>query len=141
MLSAVAGLVGVALAWLFLHALLKLNPGDIPRMNDARLDLRVMGFVVLVSVLTSLLFGMLPSLSATRINLAEFLKSSGMRGISGDRRRVRHSLAIAQIALLVVLLTGTWLLLRSYVNLLSVQTGFSTATVTADTLSARRPLT
>jgi predicted permease len=132
MLSAAAGLVGVGLAWLFLHALLKLNPGDIPRMGDARLDLRVMGFVVIVSVLTSVLFGMLPSLSATRINLAEFLKSSGMRGVSGDRRRVRHGLSVAQIALLVVLLTGAGLLLRSYAQLLSGPTGFSAATVTAD---------
>jgi predicted permease len=131
MLSAAAGTVGVGLAWLFVHALLKLNPGDIPRMDDARIDLRVMGFVVFVIVLTSVLFGMLPSLSATRINLAEFLKSSGMRGVSGDRRRVRHGLAVAQIALLVVLLTGTGLLLRSYANLLSVPTGFSSTTVTA----------
>jgi predicted permease len=131
MLSAAAGTVGVGLAWLFLHALLKLNPGDIPRMDDARIDLRVMGFVVFVTMLTSVLFGMLPSLSATRINLVEFLKSSGMRGVSGDRRRVRHGLAVAQIALLVVLLTGTGLLLRSYANLLSVPTGFSATTVTA----------
>src|SRR5271170_170730 len=119
-------------AWLFVHALLKLNPGDIPRMDDARIDLRVMGFVVFVTVLTSVLFGLLPSLSATRINLAEFLKSSGMRGVSGDRRRVRHGLAVAQIALLVVLLTGTGLLLRSYANVLSVRTGFSATTVTAN---------
>jgi len=132
MLSAAAGVVGVGLAWLFLHALLRLNPGDIPRMDDARLDLRVMGFVLALTVLTSVLFGMLPSLSATRINLAEFLKSSGMRGVSGDRRRVRHGLAVAQIALLVVLLTGTGLLLRSYANVLSVPTGFSATTVTAD---------
>jgi predicted permease len=131
MLSAAAGTVGAGLAWLFLHALLKLNPGDIPRMDDARIDLRVMGFVVFVTVLTSVLFGMLPSLSATRINLAEFLKSSGMRGVPGDRRRVRHGLAVAQIALLVVLLTGTGLLLRSYANVLSVPTGFSATTVTA----------
>jgi predicted permease len=131
MLSAAAGTVGVGLAWLFLHALLKLNPGDIPRMDDARIDLRVMGFVVFVTVLTSVLFGMLPSLAATRINLAEFLKSSGMRGVSGDRRRVRHGLAVAQIALLVVLLTGTGLLVRSYANVLSVPTGFAATTVTA----------
>jgi predicted permease len=131
MLSAAAGTVGVGLAWLLLHALLKLNPGDIPRMDDARIDLRVMGFVVFVTMLTSVLFGMLPSLSATRINLVEFLKSSGMRGVSGDRRRVRHGLAVAQIALLVVLLTGTGLLLRGYANLLSVPTGFSATTVTA----------
>lgn len=81
-------------------------------MDDARIDLRVMGFAVFVTMLTSVLFGMLPSLSATRINLVEFLKSSGMRGVAGDRKRVRHGLAVAQIALLVVLLTGTGLLLR-----------------------------
>jgi predicted permease len=132
MLSAAAGMAGVGLAWLFLHALLKLNPGDIPRMGDARLDLHVMGFVLLVTMLTSVLFGMLPSLSSTRINLAEFLKSTGMRGVLGDRRRVRHGLAVAQIALLVVLLTGTGLLVRSYANVLSVPTGFSAATVTAN---------
>src|SRR5712664_3249164 len=80
---------------------------------------------------TSVLFGLLPSLSATRINQAEFLKSSGMRGVSGDRRRVRHRLAVGQIALLVILLTGTGLLLRSYANELSVPTGFSATTVTA----------
>jgi putative ABC transport system permease protein len=132
MLSAAAGMVGVGLAWLFLHALLKLNPGDIPRMGDARLDLHVMGFVLFVTMLTSVLFGMLPSLSATRINLAEFLKSTGMRGVLGDRRQVRHGLAVAQIALLVVLLTGTGLLVRSYAKVLSVPTGFSAATVTAN---------
>jgi putative ABC transport system permease protein len=132
MLSAAAGMAGVGLAWLFLHALLKLNPGDIPRMGDARLDLRAMGFVLFVTMLTSVLFGMLPSLSSTRINLAEFLKSTGMRGVLGDRRRVRHGLAVAQIALLVVLLTGTGLLVRSYARVLSVPTGFSAATVTAN---------
>jgi predicted permease len=131
MLSAVAGAVGVGLAWLFLRALLRLNPGDIPRMDDARLDLRVMGFAISATVLTSLLFGMLPSLSSTRIDLVKFLKSSGIRGVSGDRRRVRHGLAVAQIALLVVLLTGTGLLLRSYINVISVPTGFSATTVTA----------
>jgi predicted permease len=132
MLSAVAGMAGVGLAWLFLHALLQLNPGDIPRMGDARLDLHVMGFVLFVTMLTSVLFGMLPSLSSTRINLAEFLQGTGMRGVLGDRRRVRHGLAVAQIALLVVLLTGTGLLVRSYAKVLSVPTGFSAATVTAN---------
>ncbi|MGA8154249.1 MAG: ABC transporter permease [Terriglobales bacterium] len=132
MLSAAAGVVGVGLAGLFLPALLKLNPGDIPRMDNTRLDLRVMGFVLVVTVLTSVLFGMAPSLSATRTNLLEALTSSGMRGVSGDRRRVRHGLAVAQIALLVVLLTGTGLLSRSYANVLSVGAGFSATTVTAN---------
>ncbi len=132
MLSAGAGLVGIGLAYLFLHALLKLNPGNIPRMQDATLDLRVMAFLVLVTVLTSILFGILPSLSATRINLVEFLKTGGMRGIVGERKRVRSGLAIAQVALVVMLLIGTGLLLHSYLNVLSLNAGFSASTVTVN---------
>ena len=132
MLSVAAGLVGIGLAWIFQHALLKLNPGDIPRMQDATLDMRVMAFAVLVTALTSLLFGVLPSLAATHVNLAEFLKSGGMRGIAGDRKRMRSGLMVTQVALVVVLLTGAGLLLRSYANLLAVPTGYSASTVTVN---------
>jgi predicted permease len=134
MLSAAAGGVGVGLAWFFLHGLLRLNPGDIPRMTEATLDLRVLGFLAAVTMLTSLLFGVWPSFAATRINLAEFLQNSGMRGVVGDRRRMRRTLAIAQGALVVVLLTGAGLLLRSYVKVLSAPMGFSSSTVTAGVL-------
>ncbi len=130
MLSGVAGGGGVMLAWLFLHVLLRLNPGNIPRMQEASLDLRVLTFLVFVSVLTGLLFGVLPSLTVTRIRLTEFLKSGGMHGIAGDRRRLRSGLAIAQVALVVMLLTGAGLVLRSYVKVLEIQTGFSASTVT-----------
>ena len=132
MLSGAAGLAGIGMAGLFLHVLLRLDPGDIPRMQDATLDLRVMAFAIAITVLTSVLFGILPSLFATRINLVEFLKSGGMRRIAGDRKRVRNCLAITQIALVVVLLTGAGLLLRSYINVLSAPTGFSASTVTVD---------
>lgn len=129
MLSVTAGVLGVGLAWLFLRALLKLNPGDIPRMQDATLDVPVMLFLVAVTLLTGVLFGALPSLSASRINLVEFLKSGGTRGIVGERRRLRNVLTIAEVALVVVLLTGAGLLLRSYAKVLSVPTGFSASTI------------
>ena len=129
LLSVTGGAVGVCLAWLFLHALLRLNPGDIPRMQDAALNLRVMGFLILTTLLTSVLFGVLPSLSATRINLAEFLKSGGVHGVMGDRWRIRDGLVVVQVALVVVLLTGAGLLLRSYERVLAVQPGFSESTV------------
>lgn len=132
MLSLASGVAGIGLAYLFLHALLRLDPGDIPRMQGATLDMHVMGFVVFVTVLTGFLFGILPSLSATRIEPVEFLKSGGVRGVLGDRRRVRSGLAIAQVALVVVLLAGAGLFLRSYVKVLSVQTGFSASTVAAN---------
>ena len=129
-LSCLSGLVGVGLAYAFLKALLKLDPGDVPRMQDARLDLPVMLFLVSVTILTSILFGALPSLCATRIDLGAFLKTAGIGGIAGDRRRMRTHLVVVQVALVVLLLVGTGLLLRSYVNVLAVQTGFSASTVT-----------
>lgn len=109
MLGTAAGCAGIGLSYLFLHALLKLNPGNIPHMSPATLDLHVMAFLILITLLTSVLFGVLPSLAATRINLAEFLNGGGVRGVVGDRRRIRDGLAIAQIALVVVLLTGAGL--------------------------------
>ena len=129
MLSVAAGCGGTGLAWLFLHALLRLNPGDIPRMGDASLDYRVLSFLAGITVLTSVLFGVLPSFTSTRINLAEFLKSGGLRGIVGAGTRVRKGLAIAQVALVTVLLTGAGLLVRSYAKVLAVPTGFSPSTV------------
>jgi putative ABC transport system permease protein len=129
MLGAAAGTLGIALAYLLLHLLLKLSAGDIPRMEDATLDVWVMAFLAGVTVLTSFIFGILPSLSATHINLTEFLKSGGVRGIVGSRSRVRGGLAIGQVSLVFVLLTGAGLLLRSYAKLISVPTGFSTSTI------------
>ena len=129
MLGVAAGCAGSGLAWLFLHALLQLNPGDIPRMADATLDYRVLTFLAVITILTSVLFGVLPSFAATRINLAEFLKSSGMRGVVSARRALRKGLVIAQVALVVVLLTGAGLLLRSYEKVLAIPTGFSPSTV------------
>jgi predicted permease len=131
LLSVAAGFAGVGLAWLFLHALLRLNPGDIPRMADATLDGRVLAFVAGVTLLTTLLFGVLPALTATRIHLSEFLNAAGMRGLAGDRKRVRRGLAIAQVAMVVVLLTGAGLLLRSYAKVLAVPTGFAPSTIAA----------
>ena len=73
--------------------------------------------------------GAFPSIIATRINLAEFLKRGGMHGIVGDRRWARKALTIGQIALVVVLLTGAGLFLRSYAKVLAVPRGFDPSTV------------
>lgn len=131
LLSLAAGCAGAVFAWLFLHGLLRLNPGDIPRIDGAKLDLRVLGFLAGITVLASLLFGILPSSLASRINLVQLLKRGGMRGLMGEKTRVRSGLAITQIALLVVLLTGTGLLLRSYAKVLAAPLGFSPSTITA----------
>jgi predicted permease len=129
MLGLAGGLAGILLAHLCLRALLRLDPGNVPRLNEAAVDLRVLLFAVTVSLLTSGLFGILPALSASRINLVEFLKSGGRRGDVGSRNRLRSGVIVAEVALVVVLLAGAGVLLRSYARVESVNTGFSQSTV------------
>jgi predicted permease len=129
LLGLTGGLAGIVLAYCFLRGLLRLNPGDIPRMEQASIDTRVLAFTLITALLTSVLFGILPALFASRINLIEFLKSGGNRGSVGTRNRLRSILVIGELGLVVILLAGAGLLLRSYINVESVQTGFSSSTV------------
>lgn len=124
-----AGAIGVALAWLFLRTLPLLDPGNIPRLREASLDARVLIFTVAVSVLTSIMTGVLPALAVSRVNLTDFLKTGNTRQTPGGHSRTQSALIVAESALVVVLLAGAGLLLRSYVNVLSVPMGFSESTV------------
>ena len=132
LLGLAGGLAGIVLAYAFLRGLLRLNPGGIPRMNEASIDARVLVFTLIVAVLTSVIFGMLPALFATRINLIEFLKTGGNRGTVGTGNRLRSGLIIGELGLVVILLAGAGLLLRSYINIESVPAGFSSSTVSTD---------
>ena len=140
MLGLAGGLAGVLLAHLCLRALLRLDPGNVPRLNEAAVDIRVLLFTVIVSSLTSVLFGILPALSISRINLVEFLKSSVNRGSIGSRNRLRSGVIVAEVALVVTLLAGAGVLLRSYENVERVNTGFSQSTLSMNIkLDARYP--
>lgn len=129
LLGLAGGLAGVILAYVLLRALLRLDPGNIPRLNEATVDSHVLVFTVIVALLTSVLFGIWPALSASRVNLVEFLKSGGNRGAVGTRNGLRSGLIVAEVALAVVLLAGAGLLLRSYAKIESVNPGFSQSTV------------
>jgi predicted permease len=129
LLGLAGGFVGIVLAYVFLRGLLRLDPGDIPRLQDASIDARVLFVTLIMAALTSVVFGILPAFFAARINLVEFLKAGGNRGSVGTGNRLRSSLVIGEIALVVILLAGAGLLLHSYVNIESVQTGFSSSTV------------
>jgi predicted permease len=123
-----AGVLGVGLACFFLRVLPHLDPGNIPRLNQASLDMRVMFFTLGVSLLTSLLTGILPALAVSRVNPVDFLSSGGSR--TGTHTRSQSALIVAETALVVVLLACSGLLIRSYLNVVSVDTGFSPSTVT-----------
>jgi predicted permease len=125
-----AGALGIGLAYIFLHILLHLDPGDIPRLNEASLDMRVLLFTVGVSLLTSIVAGILPALSVARMSLTGFLKPAGGSAVSGTHSHSQNVLIVAEAALVVVLLAGAGLFLRSYLNVESVATGFAPSTVT-----------
>jgi predicted permease len=128
LIGVAAGVLGIGLAYLFLHLLLGLDPGDIPRLNEASLDTRVLLFTVGASLLTSLLAGILPALTVVRMSLTGFLTSGG--GGAGTHTRSQSVLMVVEAAVVVVLLAGAGLFIRSYLNVASVATGFSPATVT-----------
>jgi predicted permease len=125
-----AGAIGVAFAYIFLHILPLFNPGNIPRLNEASLDMRVLLFTVAISLLTSVLTGVFPALAVSRIHLTGFLAATGSRSVAGAHTRVQSTLIVVESALVVVLLASAGLLIRSYINVESVDTGFSQSTVT-----------
>jgi len=130
LLSILACGSGIAFAFLFLRFLPLLDPGNIPRLSEASLDMRVLLFALALSLLTSLLTGVLPALNVTRSNLVDFLAAAGNRGVAGTHGRAQSALIVIQTALVIVLLSGAGLLIRSYINVESVDTGFSQSTLT-----------
>jgi putative ABC transport system permease protein len=123
LLSILGGGLGLLLALWGTDVLKSLVPDNIPRLDEAAIDMRVLGFTLLVSVLTGVIFGLAPALSSSRVDLNESLKE-GERGSTGSRHRVRSGLVIAEIAVALVLLIGAGLMVKSLWRLQSVQTGF-----------------
>ena len=124
------GIAGVGLAFLFLRTLPRLDPGNIPRLDEASLDWRVLLFALGASILTGVITGLFPAAGAWRLQLTESLKTQGAQGRTAGHSRLQSGLIVAQTAMVVVLLAAAGLLIRSYINVVSVDTGFSQAAVT-----------
>jgi putative ABC transport system permease protein len=125
LLALLGGLAGLGLAHLGVKALLALQPGNADRLLPVRIDRVVFAFTAAMSALTGLLFGLIPALSASRVDLNRGLREGG-RAATGTRRhlRLRRSLVISEIAIALVLLAGAGLLVRSFWKLKSVEPGF-----------------
>jgi predicted permease len=135
-LAAAGGALGFVLAYAGVDALVALSAWDIPRSHEIRPDLRVAGFALAVSILTGLLFGILPALAASRTNVRDSLAAGGRSGLEGGRTPVgRGPLIIVEIATAVVLLASAGLLLRTVWNLTRVDTGFRSENVLSLSIS------
>jgi len=123
-LSLVGGALGLLLAMWGMDALLALVGDGLPRAAEVRLDGRVVLFTAAISVLTGLLFGLVPALQASRVDLHGAMRE-GARGTAGrGAGRMRAVLVVSQVALALVLLVGAGLFLRSFVALQGVEAGF-----------------
>ncbi len=126
LLAIAGGSAGILLARWGTDLLLSLADGQIPRAAEIGLDWRVFVFLLSVSVLTGVTFGLMPALAASRVDVQNNLKDGG-RGSSGRSNvRLRDGLVIAEIALSFVLLMGAGLLLRAFRHLQNVNTGIAT---------------
>jgi len=118
LLSLIGGAVGLALGQIGLAGLGRMHPADLPQLGSIGIDWRVLGFTVLVSLMTSLLFGPAPALTGTRLNLVDALKQGGRSGTSGrTTQRVRNLLVATEMAMSLMLLVGATLLVRSIFRL------------------------
>jgi putative ABC transport system permease protein len=124
-LATVGGLIGLLLAHLGIRLLVALRPEALPRVDVIGLDPTVLAFTAGVTLLSALIFGVVPALRASRPDLAEVLRQSGRTpGLQGGGRLLRDGVVMAEVALSFVLLIGSGLMLRSFVALTRVDPGF-----------------
>jgi predicted permease len=123
-LSAAGGVAGCGLAFVCTPAILSLIGNSVPRAADAGVDLRVLSFVVFVSLAAGLIFGIVPAVAASKTDLNSTLKEGGRSEIFG-RDWLRASLIVGQVALGLVLTAGAGLLVTSFVHLVRTNQGFN----------------
>jgi putative ABC transport system permease protein len=118
LLSVIGGAVGFACAEIGLRVLARMRPENLPQFGSVGIDWRVLTFTLLVSLVTSLLFGLAPAFMGTRLNLVDALKQGGRSATSGNSsQRVRSLLVITEMAMCLTLLVGASLLVRSIMRL------------------------
>lgn len=122
-LAGVGALGGVLVAGAVHRGLVLLAPPDLPRIGAATLDLRALGFAVVVALVAGVLFGMVPALGLSRPDLGGAMKSSGTRGSTGGRGRLQSAVVVGELALATVLLVSGALLGRTVLALNNVDLG------------------
>jgi putative ABC transport system permease protein len=125
LLSCFGGVGGVLVSFWGMKVLLALVPDSMPRLRPVAVDGRALGYTLLISIATGLLFGLVPAFRAGRTQIGEALKQAGTGATAGlGRSRYRGALVVAEVALAVVLLAGAGLMIKSVIHMLRVDPGF-----------------
>ena len=128
-LAIASGAIGIAFASMVLSVLRSRNGGELPRMDAVTIDGTVLLFTLAVSIVTAVLFGLVPALRAARQDLNRTLRASASLSPGRVQVRLRAGLVIVEVASALVLLIGAGLLMRSFVRLQQVQPGFDSQQV------------
>jgi predicted permease len=123
-LATVGGALGLAAAHWGLSLLISFRPSELPRLDAVHVDARVLGFTMLVTLFTVVLFGLPPALRASRIDLNSALKEGGGGAVGAGRGRAREILIVGEVALAMVLLVGASLLINSFLRLTRLDPGY-----------------
>ncbi|MFL6257621.1 MAG: ABC transporter permease [Pyrinomonadaceae bacterium] len=127
LLALAGGVLGIFFAIWGVNMLVHVSPGYIPRVGEIGIDLWVLGFTILISVLVGLVFGLAPALQASAPDQNQTLKEGAGKGAGGGqgRTRTRAILVVSEVALSLMLLISAGLLIKSFVYLLNVSPGFN----------------
>ncbi|HSS19141.1 MAG TPA: ABC transporter permease [Pyrinomonadaceae bacterium] len=126
MVSLIGGALAVLLAIWATNLLIALQPDNLPRLQEIGVDARVLGFTFGLSLLTGIVFGLLPAWTASRAAMNDALKEGGRSATaSGFRQRLRSAFVVAELAIALVLLVGAGLLIKTFWKLRAVEPGFN----------------
>ncbi len=125
LLSIVSGAVGLALSLWLTRLLVSISPPNSPRFEEIGMDFRVFGFAFAVALVTGVVFGLVPAIQTSKIDLNEILKEGGRSGSQARRNRIGSALMVSEIALSFMLLVGAGLLIKSFIRLREVNPGFN----------------
>ena len=126
LIAILGGAIGVLFAWWGTNLLIALKPQNLPRLDEIGVDLRVFGFTLGVSLLTGLIFGLLPAWSASRAAVNTGLKEGGRSASSSrSQQRLRNAFVVGELAVALVLLVGAGLLVKTFWKLRNVEPGFN----------------
>ncbi|MGC1902843.1 MAG: ABC transporter permease [Candidatus Acidiferrum sp.] len=130
LLAFIGGIAGLATAVITLKAVLRFVPANLPRLGEVNIDWRVLGFALLISLATGLLFGLAPAIHSSKAGLASTMREGSRgSGYGAKAGRMRDALIVSQLAVAVVLMVGAGLLLETLRDLLRQNPGFNPSQV------------
>jgi putative ABC transport system permease protein len=136
-LSVFGAILGLGLAYAGIKLLILLAPSNLPRLEHVSIDPMVLGFATLAAIVAAVVFGLIPSLRASRPDLADVLRASGRTPGLGGGKLLRSGVVVAEVALSFVLLVGGGLMVRSFIELSKVRPGYDPQGVLTFTVGGR----